>query len=263
MKPIVVTLEPMADGSEGTTTVATFEEAFGEHSNAWGKKKKSTDGKTTPPTGDGKTPPSTTPEKKEKTGYFSKNKTKERREDRDKTREKRRADRKAKHGARPLDSIVKNGLKKFKDKLPKLRKVKGADGKDKFEKELPDGTKQEVSKDQVQIVPPPTSGGQESFFDKKDLNTKNEVVKTVLANGEVELSKIYAPEETEQIPSEQGGEPVTYKKEDVADSGDASITASSTGMSKGMKIGLIVGGSVLVLGIVAFVIYKSKQGKGQ
>ena len=40
MKPVIVTLEPMADGSESTTTVATFEEAFGEHSYAWGKKKK-------------------------------------------------------------------------------------------------------------------------------------------------------------------------------------------------------------------------------
>ena len=33
------------------------------------------------------------------------------------------------------------------------------------------------------------------------------------------------------------------------------------GMSKGLKIGLIVGGSVLVLAIVGLVIYKSKQGK--
>jgi hypothetical protein len=33
------------------------------------------------------------------------------------------------------------------------------------------------------------------------------------------------------------------------------------GMSKGLKIGLIVGGSVLVLAIVGLVIYKSRQGK--
>lgn len=262
MKPIIVTLEPMADGSESTTTVATFEEAFGEHSYAWGKKKKSKDEKT-PPTGDGKTPPSsTTPEKKEKTGYFSKNRIDERRTDRKATREKRKADRKAKYGARPLDAIVKNGLKRFKDKLPKLRKTKGTDGKDKFTKENPDGTTTDVPKDQVAIVPPSTAGGQESYFDKKDLNTPNEVVKTVLPNGELELAKIYSPEQTEQVPSEQGGEPVTYKKEDVVDSGDAS-TSPSTGMSKGMKIGLIVSGTVLVLGIVAFVIYKSKQGKGK
>lgn len=263
MKPIIVTLEPMADGSESTTTVATFEEAFGEHSYAWGKKKKSKDEKT-PPTGDGKTPPSsTTPEKKEKTGYFSKNRIDERRTDRKATREKRKADRKAKYGARPLDAIVKNGLKKFKDKLPKLRKVKTADGKDGFAKDLPDGKTVTVPSDQVTTVPS-TNGGQPSFFDKKDLNTPNEVIKTVLPNGELELAKIYSPEQTEQIPNEQGGEPVTYKKEDVADSGDASTTSSSsTGMSKGMKIGLIVGGTALVLGIVAFVIYKSKQGKGK
>lgn len=261
MKPIIVTLEPMADGSESTTTVATFEEAFGDYSEfKWGKKNKSKDEKTSP-TGDGKTPP-TTPEKKEKTGYFSKKRIEERRTDRKDTRTKRKAERKAKWGARPLDAILKNGLKKFKDKLPKLRKTKGTDGKDKFTKENPDGTTTDVPKDQVTIVPPSTAGGQESYFDKKDLNTPNEVVKTVLPNGELELAKIYSPEQTEQVPSEQGGEPVTYKKEDVVDSGDAS-TSPSTGMSKGMKIGLIVGGSVLVLGIVAFVIYKSKQGKGK
>jgi hypothetical protein len=259
MKPVIVTLEPMADGSEGTTTVATFEEAFGEHSYAWGKKKKSADGKT-PPTGDGKTPPtSTTPEKKEKTGYFSKKRIDERRTDRKDTRTKRKAERKAKWGARPLDAILKNGLKKFKDKLPKLRKTKGTDGKDKFTKENPDGTTTDVPKDQVTIVPPPTAGGQESYFDKKDLNTPNEVVKTVLPNGEVELSKLYNQEETETIPNEQGVDTV-YKKEDVVDSGDAS-TSPSEGMSKGLKIGLIVGGSVLVVGIIAFVVYKSRQSK--
>lgn len=266
MKPVIVTLEPMADGSEGTTTVATFEEAFGEHSYAWGKKKKSTDGKT-PSTSDGKTPtPNTdgkgnTLEKKEKTGYFSKNRIKERRDDRHATREKRKSDRKAKYGARPLDAIIKNGLKKFKDKLPKLRKTKGTDGKDKFTKENPDGTTTDVPKDQVTIVPPPTAGGQESYFDKKDLNTPNEVVKTVLPNGEVELSKLYNQEETETIPNEQGVDTV-YKKEDVVDSGDAS-SPPSTGMSKGMKIGLIVGGSALVVGIIVFAIYKSRQGKGK
>jgi len=260
MKPVIVTLEPRKEGD--TLEVATFEEAFGEHSNAWGKKKKSADGKT-PPTGDGKTPPtSTTPEKKEKTGYFSKKRIDERRTDRKDTRTKRKAERKAKWGARPLDAILKNGLKKFKDKLPKLRKTKGTDGKDKFTKENPDGTTTDVPKDQVTIVPPPTAGGQESYFDKKDLNTPNEVVKTVLPNGELELAKIYSPEQTEQIPSEQGGEPVTYKKEDVVDSGDAS-SPPSTGMSKGMKIGLIVGGSALVVGIIVFAIYKSRQGKGK
>jgi hypothetical protein len=34
-------------------------------------------------------------------------------------------------------------------------------------------------------------------------------------------------------------------------------------MSKGMKIGLIVGGSALVVGIIVFAIYKSRQGKGK
>lgn len=34
-------------------------------------------------------------------------------------------------------------------------------------------------------------------------------------------------------------------------------------MSKGMKIGLIVGGVVLVLGIIGFVIYKSSSSKGK
>ena len=35
------------------------------------------------------------------------------------------------------------------------------------------------------------------------------------------------------------------------------------GMSKGLKIGLIVGGSLLVLTIIGVVIYKSKKSKGK
>jgi hypothetical protein len=38
---------------------------------------------------------------------------------------------------------------------------------------------------------------------------------------------------------------------------------TSSKMSKGMKIGLIVGGSALVVGIIVFAIYKSRQGKGK
>jgi len=257
MKPVIVTLEPMADGSESTTTVATFEEAFGEHSYAWGKKKKSADDKKSTTT------PSATPkDKPKKDGFFSKEKREARKEKRVERRVERRANRKAKYGARPLKTFVHNGVQKFKDKLPKLRKNKKANGEVAFEKTMPDGTVKEIPKSQVKTIPS-AKGGEENHFDMADVNTQKAVVQTVLDNGEVELSKLYNQEETETIPNEQGVDTV-YKKEDVADSGDASTTSSSsTGMSKGMKIGLIVGGTALVLGIVAFVIYKSKQGKGK
>lgn len=255
MKPIVVTLEPMADGSEGTTTVATFEEAFGEHSNAWGKKNKSTDDKKSTAT-----PSVPTTDKPKKQGFFSKEKRAERKEHRVEKRTERRANRKAKYGARPLKTFVHNGVQKFKDRLPKLRKKKKANGEVAFEKTMPDGTVKEIPQSQVKTIPS-AKGGEDNHFDVADVNTKKAVVQTVLDNGEVELSKLYNQEETETIPNEQGVDTV-YKKEDVSDSGDASAPPSSdTGMSKGMKIGLIVGGSALVLGIIVFAIYKSRKVK--
>lgn len=249
MKPTIVTLYPQTDGSEGTTTVATFEEAFGDFSNAKGKDKKTTDAKKTT---------STPSDKPKKQGFFSK----EKRAERKVHRTERRANRKAKYGARPLKTFVHNGVQKFKDKLPKLKKKKKADGTVAFEKTMPDGTVKEIPQSQVKTIPS-TKGGEDNHFDVADVNTQKAVVQTVLDNGEVELSKLYNQEETETVPNEQGVDTV-YKKEDVADTGDAStLPTSDTGMSKGMKIGLIVGGSALVVGIIVFAIYKSRQGKGK
>mgnify|MGYP001584745130 CR=1 FL=1 len=74
-------------------------------------------------------------EKAKKAGYFSKERREDRKEDRieKKTeriekRTERKLARKAKHGARPLNSMVVGGLKKFKDNLPKIRKTANGAG---------------------------------------------------------------------------------------------------------------------------------------
>lgn len=242
MKPTIVTLYPKADGSQGETKVATFEEAFGDFSNAKGKDKKNTDSKKTT---------STPSDKPKKQGFFSKEKRDERKE----RRAERKANRKAKYGARPLKTFVHNGVQKFKDKLPKLKKKKKANGEVAFEKTMPDGTVKEIPKSQVKTIPS-TKGGEDNHFDMADVNTQKAVVQTVLDNGEVELSKLYNQEETETVPNEQGVDTV-YKKEDVTD--DSTNPPSDSGMSKGMKIGLIVGGVVLLAGIIFVAVKSSKS----
>ena len=72
-------------------------------------------------------------EKKDKTGFFSKAKRTERKDDRRKERAERKAERKAKYGSRPLNPFSKGGKQFWKDKLPKLKKKANGD----FEKTMP------------------------------------------------------------------------------------------------------------------------------
>jgi len=87
-------------------------------------------------------------EKKAKTGFFSKSKRTERKAERVQKRTTRRENRKAKYGARPLNPFTQGGKQFWKNNLPKLRKK--ANGK--FEKTLPDGTKQEIDAANALII---------------------------------------------------------------------------------------------------------------
>lgn len=173
----------------------------------------------------------------------------EKREVRQEKRAERRANRKAKYGARPLIGMTKAGVQKFKDKLPKLHRKVKENGEEIFEKQMPDGQVKELTRSAVQAV------GTNDFFDKADINTPKEVVQTTMPDGSVDLHKEYDSSETETVADANGTEQV-FKKEDVQD--DSKFWTS---WSTGKKIGVVVGG-LAVVGIIGYVIYRSrKKGK--
>ena len=196
--------------------------------------------------GIGKKDDSKTSVKKEKTGFFSK----KAKEERNKKREKKKQDRKAKYGARPLKGFLKQGKQFFKDHLPKLKKKENGN----YEKKNPDGTTAEINaKDTTKIQPPPSAPKNTPpvVIDNADLNSGG-VTNTSVENGELVVTKTYTEAETETAIDDNGLEQV-YKKSDTEE----------VGISKTLKIGLIVGGSVILLGLIGLLIYKSKNNKGK
>jgi hypothetical protein len=188
--------------------------------------------------------------KKEKTGFFSKQKREERKTVRQAKREERRKLRKARYGARPLIGMVKAGKKYFKDRLPKLkRKANG-----NYEKTLPDGKTIEIPKEQVTVIPAPKNqpNAIPAVIETKDLQTPAEVV-TQVVNGEVEVSKNYTEQQTEVAVDDNGVEQV-YKKADVVESDSPEAKKP---MSTGLKIGIAVG-SAAVLGLIIYLVVKKK-----
>jgi hypothetical protein len=161
--------------------------------------------------------------------------------ERKENRDRRRATRKAKKDARALKKVSKYGKEIYQDKLPTLTK----DASGNFTKQLEDGSNVSVPASQTQTIVAPN--GSATTFDKKDIDTPKELIKTINpTTNQVELIKEYTPEETEVAFDNAGNEQV-YKKADVG------------GMSKGLKIGLIVGGSVLGLALIGLIIYKLKK----
>lgn len=161
--------------------------------------------------------------------------------ERKENRDRRRATRKAKKDARALKKVTKYGKEIYQDKLPTLTK----DASGNFTKTLEDGTNVSVPANQTQTIVAPN--GTSTTFDKKDIDTPKELIKTINpTTNQVELIKEYTPEETEVAFDNAGNEQV-YKKADVG------------GMSKGLKIGLIVGASILGLALIGLIIYKSKK----
>jgi len=89
-------------------------------------------------------------EKKAKTGFFSKAKRTERKDERKEKKAIRIAKRTAKYGARALalNPFTKDGKKFYKDIIPTLKKkING-----KFQKTLPDGTQQEIDAANALII---------------------------------------------------------------------------------------------------------------
>jgi hypothetical protein len=141
----------------------------------------------------------------------------------------------------PDTGNTNTGTEKYVDVLPPV-----IDGY----KTLPDGSKVAVPNEQ-------TAQGQDGkMYDKKDLEgTGDTQVITNEETGEKELAKIIDEKEVTNLKTEDGEE-IPFKNTDLGE--------NKKGMSKGLKIGLIVGGSLIVLGIVAYLVYRSKnKGKGK
>jgi|694.fasta_scaffold90272_3 hypothetical protein len=100
-----------------------------------------------------------------------------------------------------------------------------------------------------------TTGADGNLYDKKDIDPNKTFVDTD-AQGNKSLVTEYFEDEVAIGKDERGNE-VIYAKEDVA----SSTPETEKGMSKTMKFSLIVGGSVLFIGAVAFLIYKSRKNK--
>lgn len=163
-----------------------------------------------------------------------------------KKREKEIADAKAK-GKTPPPPLpppppVAGGETVHVDVIPPV--VPDASGK--MMKQNPDGTQTEVPKADVTTAP----NGQQ--IDKKDIQGAGELATGKNPEtGQPEVTKVVPPEEVKNLTTEDG-ETIPFKASDLE---------KNDGMSKGMKMALIIGGSVLVLGIIGFIIYKSRSGK--
>lgn len=200
----------------------------------------------------GTTPPADTKTKKAKTGFFSKARRTERKDDRIKTREERKANRKAKYGSRPLNPFSKGGKQFWKDKLPKLRKKSNGD----FEKTMPDGSIVIVKGKDVTIIPAPKgapAGTQPLAVETADLKTGGQIA-TIVENGETIVTNTYAENQTEKAVDESGKEQV-YKKADVV---NADSSEAKKPMSTLVKVGLGVGAAA-VLGVIIYLVVRPKK----
>jgi hypothetical protein len=109
---------------------------------------------------------------------------------------------------------------------------------DIFTKELPPATPNTPPENIVDIA------GKK--YDATDVPKGKEIVETINENGQKIAGVEFKPEEVVAVTGTDGN--IEYHTQEAVG-----------GMSKGVKVALIVGGSLLVLGIVAFVIYKSRN----
>lgn len=159
-------------------------------------------------------------------------------------------------GVKKAGGKVKAGAKKLvhhkkKDKAGQTPNAKGRDdkqsrlpsgdstGADVFTKPLPPATSATPPSNIVDIA------GKK--FDASELPSGKEVVQTTDENGNAIAGVEYQPSEVVAVTGADGN--VEYH------------TPDAVGMNKNLKIALIVGGSLLVLGIIGFVIYKSRKNK--
>lgn len=148
-------------------------------------------------------------------------------------------EKKDKGGKTPDASRDTGGGQKGRD--DKQSRVPSADdkGRDVFTKELPLATPSTPKENIVDVA------GKK--FDASELPSGKEVVQTTDESGNAIAGVEYQPSEVVAVTGADGN--VEYH------------TPDAVGMNKNLKIALIVGGSLLVLGIIGFVIYKSRKNK--
>lgn len=160
-------------------------------------------------------------------------------------RQLRRSNRQARRKDRRATRKDKRADKVYDKKL--ARAEKKANGQ--YSKKGDGGEEVPVPKERV------TKGEDGNFYDKNDIKDGQTFVDTD-AQGNKYLTREYFEDEVAIGKNAQGQE-VIYAKEDLA----SSTPAQEKGMSKTMKFSLIVGGSVLFIGVVAFLIYNSRKNK--
>ena len=109
-------------------------------------------------------------------------------------------------------------------------------GGDVFTKELPLATANTKPENVVDIA------GKK--YDATDIPKGKEIVETVNESGQKIAGVEFKPEEVVAVTGKDGN--IEY------------YTPDAQGMSKGLKIALIVGGSLLVLGVVGYLIFRNK-----
>jgi hypothetical protein len=154
-------------------------------------------------------------------------------------REKEIADAKAK-GQTPPPPIPPLPKETAEDKVKADAKAMADENKDTdlFTKVLPPAKASTPPENIVDV------GGKK--YDATDIPKGKEIVETIDESGNKVAGVEFKPEEVVAVTGADGN--IEYHTPDAVG-----------GMSKGLKVALIVGGSLLVLGIVGFVIYKSRK----
>jgi hypothetical protein len=154
-------------------------------------------------------------------------------------REKEIADAKAK-GQTPPPPIPPLPKETAEDKVKADAKAMADENKDTdlFTKVLPPAKASTPPENIVDV------GGKK--YDATDIPKGKEIVETIDESGNKVAGVEFKPKEVVAVTGGDGNIQY-YTNEDAG------------GMSKGLKVALIVGGSLLVLGIVGFVIYKSRK----
>lgn len=158
-------------------------------------------------------------------------------------RQLRRSNRQARRQDRRANRKDKRADKLYEKKLAKAEKK--ANGQ--YTKKGDDGQEVTIPKERV------TKGEDGNLYDKNDIKSGKTFVDTD-AQGNKSLVTEYFEDEV-AIGKDAQGQEVIYAKEDLA----SPTPVEEKGMSKTMKFSLIVGGSVLFIGVVAFLIYNSRK----
>lgn len=174
-------------------------------------------------------------------------------------RRERREERKMKKDARKLETKKdKEGKEVHADAVPTITR----DSLGNFIKRKADGTLEKIAKALLVVVNSKTGATSPLASNFSNFSANELIVdKTDIANGKPlkmstnPISNAPVAEQhysdDEVIETENGN---VYKKSDVAGEGDS----TKGGMSKGLKIGLIVGGSILII-VAGVLIYKHKR----